>query len=84
MRIPLFAAAVAMACFAAPAVTPAKAAGYDQQYAMACAPGYHNDRQGNCQPDVAEVNRYCPPGAIYHPWIDGNWYCETPQGNIYY
>ncbi len=46
---------------------------------LACGSGYHPEGGGNCEPDVAETNRYCPTGQVYHPWINGGWYCETPE-----
>jgi hypothetical protein len=47
--------------------------------AVACGSGYHPDAEGNCEPNVAQTNRFCPTGAVYHPWINGGWYCEYPQ-----
>ena len=46
--------------------------------AAACGSGYHADAGGACQPDVQEVNRYCPEGGVYHPAPNGGWTCETP------
>jgi hypothetical protein len=43
-----------------------------------CAAGYHVDRQGNCQPDVRQYNRYCAPGNVYEPF-PGGWRC-VPAG----
>jgi hypothetical protein len=77
MRLSYLAAALAVSCLAGGALGGggAKAAGYSQ----ACASGYHTDVQGNCQPDVPQVNKFCPPGAIYHP-NPGGWYCESASG----
>ena len=63
--------------------SPARAAGAGDMLAQACASGYHTDRGGNCQPDAGEANRYCPPGAVFHPSFDG-WYCDSPSGRSYY
>ncbi len=52
-------------------------------YSRACAPSYHLDHQGNCQPNLAQTNRYCPPGEVYHPSPDG-WFCDAPSGGRTY
>ena len=57
----------------------AEGVGFDAQSPGVCASGYHPDATGNCEPDVAEVNRFCPPGQVYHPAPNGGWYCETPE-----
>ncbi len=44
----------------------------------ACASGYHPAAGGECQPDVGEVNRFCPAGGVYHPAPHG-WYCENVE-----
>ena len=49
---------------------------------VACASGYHLDRGGNCQPNVAEVSRYCPPGTVFHPTFD-SWECDPPPPEAY-
>jgi hypothetical protein len=85
MRTVQLVAAVAALCapsFAANANAPG-GLGLGQQFPRACASGYHADAGGNCQPNVAQVNRYCPPGTVYHPWWDGGWYCEAPPPQAY-
>jgi hypothetical protein len=52
------------------------------RYSGACGSGYHPDQSGNCQPDIAQANRYCPEGAVYHPWNNGGWYCEYPEAEL--
>lgn len=59
------------------------AAGYGAEFRQACAPGYHTDREGNCQPNLAQTNRYCPPGAVFHTAPDG-WFCDAPSGGRTY
>jgi hypothetical protein len=49
---------------------------------QACASGYHTDRGGNCQPNIAEHNRYCPDGLVYEPTFDG-WRCDPPPREAY-
>jgi hypothetical protein len=85
MKISYVTAALAASCLAGLAIggAPAQAAGYGQSYGPACAPSYHADRQGNCQPNVAEANRYCPPGEVFNPFPDG-WFCEAPSGGRTY
>ena len=48
---------------------------------MACWSGYHPDKYGNCQPNIAETPRYCDqPGLMYQPAPWG-WTCvPIPQG----
>jgi hypothetical protein len=84
MRVTYLVAALAAACMAGGVASVGSARAQEgTQFAQACAPGYHADRGGNCQSDVAEVNRYCPPGAVFHPSFDG-WYCDAPSGRTYY
>ena len=52
--------------------------GPEAQSSGACGSGYHPDAGGYCQPEVAEVNRYCPAGGVYHPAPHG-WYCEQVE-----
>ena len=49
---------------------------------LACASGFHVDRGGNCQPNIAEVSRYCPPGTVFHPTFD-SWSCDPPPPEAY-
>ena len=51
---------------------------------IACGSGYHPDSNGNCVSNVEETNRFCPKGAVYHPWINGGWYCEVPESQSSY
>ncbi len=81
MRFSYLAAALAVSLLAAGAMGggAAHAAGYSQ----ACAPGYHTDSEGNCQPNIAQTNRYCAPGEVYNPF-PGGWFCASPSGRTYY
>jgi hypothetical protein len=81
MRSAHLIAALAASCVTGFAVDAYAAEEFDfrAQSAGACASGYHPDAGGNCEPDVAEVNRFCPAGGVYHPAPNGGWYCETPQ-----
>jgi hypothetical protein len=85
MRMAYQAAALAASLTATSAVAPASAGGVGlgQQFPRACAPGYHPDAGGNCQPNAGELNRYCPPGTVYRPWFDGGWYCDEPPPQAY-
>lgn len=77
MRNLLLAAALAGLGGLAMADAPASALGLNR---AACAAGYHTDRRGDCQSNIPEVSRYCPPGAVYQPFPDG-WVCEpAPRG----
>jgi hypothetical protein len=58
---------------------PARATGLEP---LACAAGYHVDRGGNCQPDIAQENRWCPRGTVFHPTFDG-WTCDPPPPEAY-
>jgi hypothetical protein len=54
--------AIAIAVLAGPATPPA----YAQR--VACAGGYHADKQGNCQPNNPLPNlQPCPPGFLSAP-----------------
>ena len=44
---------------------------------IVCASGYHADAGGDCQPEAAQVDRYCAPGWVFHPEFDG-WRCDPP------
>ena len=79
MRISYLTAALAATCLSGFAMSggAAQAAHHDEAYRLACGSGYHTDRQGNCQSNVAETSRYCPPGEIYNPF-PGGWYCTGP------
>jgi len=60
---------VASLAIGASATAPARA------QSMACAGGYHPDALGNCQPNIPQVDRYCPQaGTIYQPSPWG-WSC---------
>ena len=74
----LAAALAAATCLTGFAHHARAATGIDGQPQAACGSGYHADRGGVCQPDVQEVNRYCPQGGVYHPAPNGGWTCETP------
>ncbi len=63
-------AALAFISLALSLVGPAEAA-------RACASGYHADRQGHCQPNIPQTNRYCAKGYVYQPAPDG-WRCLPP------
>jgi hypothetical protein len=73
-------AALAASCLAGVAADAYAASGYDpgSQSASGCGSGYHPDAGGYCQPDNAEVSRYCPEGQVYHPAPNG-WVCEIPE-----
>ena len=75
------AALLAALGFAAPAVAR-PGVGLGDAYPQACASGYHPDRGGNCQPNVAEVSRFCPPGLVYEPTFD-SWRCDPPPPGAY-
>ncbi len=77
-----FAAFAAMFWLAAPAAAARSGAGLGEAYPLACASGYHTDRGGNCQPNVAEENRYCPTGLVFHPTFDG-WTCDPAPPEAY-
>ncbi len=52
------------------------------QFRIACYSGYHQDKDGNCQPNIPETPRYCAslPGYIYQPTPD-SWTCvPAPKG----
>ncbi|MDE3175323.1 MAG: hypothetical protein KGM15_04340 [Pseudomonadota bacterium] len=77
--------AILTAVLAAPLLAPHAAlagAGLGSQFPRACAPGYHPDRGGNCQPNGGESNRFCPDGTVYEPIPDG-WMCEPPPREAY-
>jgi hypothetical protein len=74
-------AVLALSALAAPACAHA-AAGFGDVVRLACAPGYHVDRGGNCQPDIAEQNRYCPNGTVFEPTFDG-WRCDPAPREAY-
>ena len=60
----------------APTVASARSrAGWGEAHLQACAAGYHADAQGNCQPNFAQEDRFCPRGAVFHvePW---GWDCD--------
>jgi hypothetical protein len=75
MRTVHLAAALAASCLTG-FVANARAEGGPE---LACGSGYHPDAQGNCEPNVAETNRFCPKGTVYHPWINGGWICEAAE-----
>ena len=81
-RLPLaiLSAAIALT-LAAPGYARSRA-GLGDAYPQACAPGYHADAGGNCQPNVAEANRYCPAGTVFHPTFD-NWTCDPAPREAY-
>jgi hypothetical protein len=84
MRMTYLTAALAASCLVGGVASLGPARADDGvQLAQTCASGYHADRGGNCQPDGGETNRYCPPGAVFHPSFDG-WYCDSPSGRTYY
>jgi hypothetical protein len=72
------AALVAVAAFAAPRAP----AGLGNAFPQVCGAGYHTDAGGNCQPNVAEQNRYCPRGTVFHPFPDG-WTCDPAPPEAY-
>src|ERR1700691_3911266 len=78
MRSMNLAALLAATCLTGFAHHARAATGLDGQPQAACGSGYHADGGGVCQPDVQEVNRYCPQGGVYHPAPNGGWTCETP------
>ncbi len=52
------------------------------QFPVACAGGYHQDADGNCQPNIPAVPTYCAslPGYVYQPAPWG-WDCvPAPKG----
>ena len=76
-----YARIAALAALALAAAHPA-AARSGAPYRLACAGGYYADAGGNCQPEVAQVNRYCPVGTVFHPTFDG-WTCDPPPPEAY-
>jgi hypothetical protein len=50
---------------------------------MTCWSGYHADRRGDCQPDNAIPDRFCPPGLMYQvfPNYEGYICVPIPQGH---
>ena len=84
MRISHLAALAALALIGtASSQAPAASAGLGVAHPVACARGYHVDAGGNCQPNVAQVNRYCPRGTVFHPTFDG-WTCDPPPREAYF
>jgi len=52
------------------------------QFPLACFSGYHQDAEGNCQPNIPQTPLYCAslPGTVYQPTPDG-WNCvPAPKG----
>jgi len=46
---------------------------------VACAGGYHADRQGNCQPNSPQPNlQPCPPGLLSAPYPNWSGYICVP------
>ena len=79
----LLARAAAIAALILAASAPAVARpGPRAPFPVPCAAGYHTDAGGNCQPNVAEVNRYCPRGTVFHAAFDG-WTCDPPPPEAY-
>jgi hypothetical protein len=76
MRSIYLAATLGVLGFAGLGVHSASAIGLGQQYPRACASGYHTDSGGNCQPNAAQYNRFCPPGLAYEPDPLG-WRCVS-------
>lgn len=76
-------ATVLVALAATPALAGSRAsAGLGNAFPRVCAGGYHTDAGGNCQPNAAEFDRFCPPGSVYHPSPDG-WTCDPPPPEAY-
>jgi hypothetical protein len=82
-HIALFGAALGLACLSSGLAASARpSAGLGQAYPQVCAPGYHVDAGGNCQPNIAQENRFCAPGLVYEPSFYG-WYCAAPPPEAY-
>ncbi len=56
--------------------------GLGAAFPITCASGYHLDAGANCQPDIAQTNRYCPTGTVFHPTVEG-WTCDPPPPEAY-
>jgi hypothetical protein len=56
--------------------------GLGNAFPQACASGYHRDAGGNCQPAIAEIDRFCDPGTVFHPTSDG-WRCDPAPPEAY-
>jgi hypothetical protein len=80
MRAVHLVSALAASCLTGLAANVAVAGevGPNGEISSACGSGYHTDEHGDCQPDVAQTNRFCPAGAVYHP-SPGGWTCEYPD-----
>jgi hypothetical protein len=81
MRSTHLIAALAASCVTGFVVDAYAAEGGDfvAQSPGACGSGYHPEAGGACEPDVAQVNRFCPTGQVYHPAPNGGWVCEIPE-----
>jgi hypothetical protein len=79
MRTLIFVAAALLSVAPALARSPV---GLGSAFPIACASGYHLDAGGNCQPDAAQANRYCPTGTVFHPAFEG-WTCDPPPPEAY-
>lgn len=85
MRVSHLATALAALLVTGCPFSPALAdsAGLGAAHRVACASGYHVDAGGNCQPNVAQSDRYCPRGLVFHPAFDG-WTCDPPPREAYF
>jgi len=62
--------------------TPRAPAGLGVTFPQVCASGYHVDAGGNCQPNAAQTDRFCPAHTVFHPTFDG-WSCDPPPPEAY-
>jgi hypothetical protein len=70
-------ALVAFAALAAGTIVSGSAARAERMPGSYCASGYHQDAQGNCQPDGGTL-LLCQPGTHYMPFPNGQDYrCQV-------
>ena len=74
--------ALALAVPAFAHAAPRAPAGLGVAFPQSCAAGYHPDAGGNCQPNVAQPDRFCPAGTVFHTAFNG-WTCDPPPPEAY-